>query len=1181
MRAVVYACVLGAVAVITPAAIRAQVQPARAVMVRVTDTTGDSLAAAKVELTTTVNGSAKIAQTNSAGIAMFVDPGGTGEYVITVSALQFRSARRRVVNSGGASRLIVHFVLFVDSTQQLARVKVFATRREIEKRFIFALPPGNIESVSEGTNATAPPVLSSLEDQLRSNLLFDALGGSALGQLGSQTQLNGMLFSGRALPRNAPVVVRGTVADYDASVSGFSNTRITADIARAGEYVSRSGTLVYSAVPQAAAVGATRDGPVNTAVIADGGGTTLFRREKFGLAWGIRGVLETEPSTSLESADPHFLTQNGVTLRARDEIARVSTQRGFRNSGALPASFGNRAALNAIGRLDFDRRRTRVNGMIGTIAIDATRPRLFDPFSSSSLARSDQSIDATLVHMFEAEGSASRAVWRARTGLTVGSVRSGANGESDATLLRVVPIFENNVATGAPVLTLGGSVPRVRRNHFTIEHQLEREQRIGSTYAHQVKVFAQARLQYLASSTAGILSTVDFPTLSAFTRADDAVVRIITVSDASASAGRFSGGVNDLWRITPRLQLSTGARIDFQQLQRDNVSLAIRNRLLEVSPRLGLTWAFAAPNESPGFVTTNLLRRQTIPPGTLRIGVGLFSADYTAADAVEPSGRRALDRSISCRLAGGRDGLADASVDALTAARLEAACISGARARVLSGTSDLDRNFDPTRALRSTIGMTNRFRAFDVNLDAILTRTLRQPRVFDLAVPERPYGYVGVDQRPFFGILDSIDSPSGQLRTGRTVGTDNVSRAVKLASDLSSESQRYVVSVSTRNDGSRRWPTKVGYAWSRAVSEQGGWDGSTAGSPWIVERASSATERRHQIQVDVAHTFGRIDVALWLRTSSGVPFSPLIAGDVNGDGRGSNDRFGVADIADFRNFVTLDFIGAGSPRFARTCLTRVASSPHANICRGPWSVRSAFTAKFDFGSRDHFPQAHVQLSVENPLSLAGRRMREASGLASIDPFVAQVRGFDRVTQRFILATNPNFGRRLALPGAASGSALFTVSVQLPLSPPIRAQQVDRWFLRRGLGSAALPVDSMAALLSRNVPDIIGGVLELEEELGLASEQRVAIMQIRDSLRAALSDSWFRFATQMHTESRSLTRVELMQRVQGATDAAWELSRLSARALAPLLSSLQVSMLDGSVVRLMRAKPPVRMNVIYY
>src|SRR5690606_3725294 len=69
----------------------------------------------------------------------------------------------------------------------------------------------------------------------------------------------------------------------------------------------------------------------------------------------------------------------------------------------------------------------------------------------------------------------------------------------------------------------------------------------------------------------------------------------------------------------------------------------------------------------------------------------------------------------------------------------------------------------------------------------------------------------------------------------------------------------------------------------------------TAGNPNVAEWATSGNDRRHTLNLIAAYPFTpEIELTAHARISSGSPFTPMVRGDVNGDGA-YNDRAFIFD----------------------------------------------------------------------------------------------------------------------------------------------------------------------------------------------------------------------------------------------------------------------------------------------
>src|SRR5205085_7707965 len=96
----------------------------------------------------------------------------------------------------------------------------------------------------------------------------------------------------------------------------------------------------------------------------------------------------------------------------------------------------------------------------------------------------------------------------------------------------------------------------------------------------------------------------------------------------------------------------------------------------------------------------------------------------------------------------------------------------------------------------------------------------------------------------------------------------------------------------------------------------GGGGATTAGNPFDVQWGRASSDSRHQIQGNFNYTFhNAVTFSTSARLSSGTPFSPIVSGDVNGDGL-SNDRafiFDPATVSDPAFKAALQSVYANSP----------------------------------------------------------------------------------------------------------------------------------------------------------------------------------------------------------------------------------------------------------------------------
>src|SRR5206468_4714824 len=118
-----------------------------------------------------------------------------------------------------------------------------------------------------------------------------------------------------------------------------------------------------------------------------------------------------------------------------------------------------------------------------------------------------------------------------------------------------------------------------------------------------------------------------------------------------------------------------------------------------------------------------------------------------------------------------------------------------------------------------------------------------------------------------------------------------------------------------------------------------------------ISEARAAMDSRHQIQVNLGtNLFDLLRVNYVQRFSSGTPFTPVVSGDINGDGY-ANDRAFIADPAaagDPALAAGMTQLLAGAAPKVRDCLTSQFGQIAArNSCEGPWTSTGFLTIAFN------------------------------------------------------------------------------------------------------------------------------------------------------------------------------------------------------------------------------------------
>jgi hypothetical protein len=346
------------------------------------------------------------------------------------------------------------------------------------------------------------------------------------------------------------------------------------------------------------------------------------------------------------------------------------------------------------------------------------------------------------------------------------------------------------------------------------------------------------------------------------------------------------------------------------------------------------------------------------------------------------------------------------------------------------------------------------------------------------------------------------------------------------------------------------------YTLAKSRAQFRGFDGGGFGDPREVEWADGNFDARHQFIFQFGRAFKKLDLTLTHRLTSGLPFTPLVDGDVNGDG-----------VAMDRAFISAP-LSANAPGYARDCVARqVNQVAGRNSCRGPWTnslnLRVSPSSRWiNTGNRINF-------------SLNGSK----TWVASPDPVLYRVRGYDAASNRFKYETNARFGDTRSSRTINLNPFRITLDVSIDLGKNTNVQQVER-YLKPGRTQPGpkMTADSIKYRYSRNVTDPYEDILEETDSLLLSKEQVAQLKEARVPYRARVDSLWDSLSNYMAGLPDHFNTSEVVKRQEDTIDEAWEISRLEADTIKKILTPLQVNLLGGMAKTLITAKEKLHVRM---
>jgi hypothetical protein len=1177
-------------ALIIPCAASAQTRP-ETIRGRVTSDSGVAVAGAIVTATRAPDRLFLQDTTDSGGRFSIHFTEGTGDYLVHVSAVGYKSFRQRLTRAPGDTALTID-VKLTPAVTQLAAVKVQASKPRPRRGD--SDDTGAAEQQQEGVFAAVAPGdegnLAAIANAIPGASTRDG-GLSVLGLSGSQsnTTLNGMAFGGASLPRDARVDVSVTTSTYDPSRGGFSGGQTAVSLGSGSPFLTRRSHLTLDAPPlQTPGPFGDRLGQRFTGINGSIGASGEWVEDK----WYYNSALQV----SRRSADAASLLSVGDAALAAAGVAPDSAARLVQLLGAqqLPVTAANvpgsaiSQAVSFVSRIDhapYKPGTRQANTETWNVSafgnLSEDRAQAFGPLALPTRGGNRRALFAGM------QAEYSRYVGDVLSGLRTALSTNRDRGTPYLRAPGGSVLVSSVLPTGDEALTglaFGGNgALDYDRSSWTWE-TISETRWYAKGRPHRLKLTLDSRLDgYSHSAPEDLLGTFSFPSLAALEAGTPSSFSR-TLSAPARTGGEWSGyaALGDYWRVTPSLQLLFGARLEGNHyttslaenpavLSIFGASTSRAPNTVHVSPRAGFTWYFGH-EPTGGFSVSQVAKITMMPTMMLRGGVGEFRGLLPPTLLADASVANGLPGGVSRLMCIGDAVPAPQWEDYLTgAAAIPTTCANGAPSSFSDAAPSVrlfDPSYDAPRSWRANVAFERTWKKLGWMVDGTYSLNLNQPGTVDLNFQGTPqFTLAEEDNRPVFVNPSSIVPATGALspveaRVDRAFG-----RVVSNRSDLRSVSRQLTVQVVPQNLG--RLFYSVAYTLGDMRADARGFDGATFGAPALRERAPGDYDVRHQVILSLGRSLPHgMSISLYGRFMSGTPYTPRIAGDVNGDGL-SNDRafiFDPDEVGDAALAAGMRSLLDAAPSRARDCLLQQLGRPAArNSCRGPWTAtlnaRIGLVNRFSFTKRSFTAELHLTnpLGGLDQLLHGSDHLQGWGGPGLPDPTLLTVRGFDPTAKRYLYEVNPRFGSTRATQRLARVPFRVTLDFMFDLGIPLAKQQAMKLLNpgRAGHAGTRLPVDTMVKKLKRQVPDVYELVMQESDSLLLSRDQVDSLKAAQVGYRARIDSLWTSTATTLAEYGDDYDVDAAMHLIDDATEQAWLIGRDQLPALERILSPLQI------------------------
>jgi len=1084
----------------------------------------------------------RVARTDRNGRFTITFPGGDGDYIVSFAALGYAARRFEV------RRLADEEVLVADTRLQkvggvLDAVEVRAARQRprindpapdasgTERVIANTEVPANQMGDLAAMAATLPGVQGVTNDDGSTG--YSVLG---LGADQNNTTLNGMAFGGASLPRDAAIMTSLVTSPYDVSRGGFSGAQMSIRTRPGTNFIGRSLSLNFDSPSMQWTDAAARSLGQEYTNASLGGllsGPLVFDKAFYSVSYQL-GRRSSDYETLL-SADPLGLKSAGVSQDVRSGVLGALAAR------QIPAQSGLRDS------------RIGDNGSI-LGSIDLTSP------TATSGRAVNLSFNGNWGQQSPATGSATetpayggdRTNWRfgvqgrhssffgvgILTETSVGLSASKSYGtpylDLPAGRVRTTSVFDDGTSA-VQVLSFGGN-PAMNTTQTSLGVQAQNQLSwFSANNKHRLKLASELRHeradQLLAINTLGTFTYNSLADLQANVPAMFSRSLAPRERDIDQLVGAISLG--DSYRRTDNLQLTYGVRLDGSQYLRApalNPSLdtlfGLRNDRLPnrvyLSPRAGFSWTYGQSTQIASFFGA-----QRGPRAVVRGGVGLFQnlpTTGTVASALDNTGLPGAVQQITC--VGAATPIPDWNAYLADPATIPATCADGSSgtpfATAAPNVTAFGALYRSQRSVRSNLSwngpvLGNRFAA---GVDLTYSLNLNQPSSIDRNFAGASRFTLGEEGgRPVYVQSSSIVPATGAIAAQDARLSPRYARVTELVSDLKSHSAQATLRLSP-STFSTAFSWSAWYTWS-GVREQYRGFSSTSGDPSVVAWGTSGTPT-HQAGYSVGYNFFDFLRVNWFgQFRSGMRFTPLVAGDINGDGY-TNDRafvFDPATTADTTLANGIQALLAGGSKAARDCLSgQLGAVASRNSCVGPWTSNA--TLSFSFNPlKVRMPQrATLTFQLANPLGAADLLVNGSNNLRGWgqtpipDPALLYVRGFDATnpaSPRFRYEVNRRFGATNPAFSPVRTPVTLTAVLRVDVGPTrerqMLTQQLDRGRRTEGMRAPEMMLRGMFG--NGGIPNPLATILFQQDTLQLTSVQADSVATMNRQYIIALDRIW--------------------------------------------------------------------------
>ncbi len=1105
---------------------------------------------ARISATSYQGNITKTATTDRSGRFQIIFVNGEGDYWIEVAKLGF-NRRRFEIKKVGDEQVMLADARLTSAVVSLDAVTVTADNRALVNRNARSNDASGGEKPLTTTSTLVSPDqagnLAAMASAQPGIQLIPGMDGgadmfSALGLTGDQnsTTFNGLGSGVSSLPPDAQVRITFNQFPADASRGGFSGAQINV-VSIPGSNFSFRGLSGYGTGPDLEWTdqGADSSGQKSTTLRFGGNlrGPLKMDQAFYNASYSAQRTFAD--MLTLLNTSPLGLQSAGV---AADSAARLLSI--LRNK-RVPVSVDNTPTTRATDNLNYQANIDFTPSSSGT-GNSLTLGMFGGHVHVLPTGGGVQLLTRTPAQTGEADGWSTSASLQhsnyygfgvlSQTTLGVSVVRQSQRPflEYPTGTVRVGSQLPDGT-TSIKSLVFGGGAPAADVDNQAIQltNQL---QWFSSNNRHTIKVTSSISREHNTSDVNASLGSWAFNSLTdleagvpaAYTR---------TLSSIHFPSDQVTAGVSigDAWRPKSTLQVQYGVRADgnrflfkpdFNAGLRD--TLGIRNNVVpnrvNFSPRAGLQWTYGtAPTiaYAPGVARP--------PLAVIHAVAGIYQNVGPAnliSEAVSQTGLPSSTRSINCvgPAAPRPDWSSYSNLESVPGTCADSSTGNTVFSSLAPSVSTFDPRFEQPRAVRTAADWSSPIldNRVVLGLQGIYSWNMNQQGIVDANLdPARGFILPTENGRPVFVDPSAIVPATGTIAITNSRRSAAFRNVAVNKSDLHSSSSQFVLKlVPVTANKYMRWDFSYSLLDVRDQFYGFSGAGNTAGNPFDRQWGAHTAAGKHQFTLNwsAVPVFDLFYVSLGTTIKSGSRFTPMVAGDVNGDGY-FNDRAFVFDPSRTADTSLANamraLLATGAPS-ARRCLSRELNAlADRATCQSPWVTTANLRINLNPQKIGLPKRTNFAINFTNPLAIAdliahGNRDTRGWGQdIQPDQNLLFVRGFDPATKQFKYSVNDRFGSTRPQQSASRSAAFVSINVSYDIGFTRERQLLtQRLDMGRGRPGEKQTAQAIKAFGTSSIPNPMGMILQQSDSLKLTRKQA-------DSL-ATLSTRYARYADSVWT-----------------------------------------------------------------